>query len=384
MSSPAGHGRHFGAGARLIAALSVSWCAACAPAAASAPQLDSALLRARTTVGAPAATATVMACGRVVWAGASGVYAQGSPRPVTPQTRFILASATKSVTATMIMQQVQAGRLSLSTRLARFYPRLPNAARITLRMLLNHTSGLADYFDNPRINNIVSNQPRHHWTRQEVISAIGRPQFPPGARFLYTNTNYVVLGGILEKVTGKPVETYFQRAVARPAGMRLSTFTYRPARSAAWFPHPYALNGDGSLTDDWVPGYGISSDYWGPVWGDGGLASTATDLARFGQALFRGRLVSRATLAQMTAVGPHDYGLGIYDQRFDGHRWLGHEGSYGGFESENWTDPIRQVTVTITTNLDEPDSAADTISDRIWRAVVNAYDGLPGPRPACR
>jgi D-alanyl-D-alanine carboxypeptidase len=284
----------------------------------------------------------------------------------------------------MIMQQVQAGRLSLTTRLSAFYPQLQGAGQITLRMLLNHTSGLADYFNNPRINKIIKNQPGHHWTRPEIIAAIGRPQFRPGARYKYTNTNYVVLGGILERVTGRSIESNFRGAVARPAGMQLSTFTYRPARSSSWLPHPYDQNSDGSLTDNWVPGLGISSDYWGPVWTDGGLASTATDLARFGQALFAGRLVNRKTLAQMTVMGPFDYGLGIYDQRFDGHRWLGHDGDYGGFESENWTDPARHLTLAVTTDLTEPDSAPDTASDRIWRALVAAYDRTAGATPTCR
>ena len=354
-----------------------------AQAAPSTQRLDTALSQSRIAVDAPAATATVMACGRVVWSGASGLYATGSRRAVTPSTRFILASATKTVTATMIMQQVQAGRLSLQTRLAAFYPQLPNAGQITLRMLLNHTSGLADYFKNPRINSIINNQPRHRWKRQEVISGIGRPQFRPGARYLYTNTNYVVLGGILERVTGRSIESNFRRRVAGPAGMRQSTFTYRPARSSM-FPHPYEQSGDGSLTDDWVPGYGISADYWGPVWTDGGLASTSADLARFGQALFAGRLVSRRTLARMTAVGPNDYGLGIYDQRFDGHRWLGHDGDYAGYESENWTDPARHVTVAVTTDLTEADSAPYAASDRIWRAVVAAYDTGAAGTPSCR
>ncbi|HUZ28738.1 MAG TPA: serine hydrolase domain-containing protein [Solirubrobacteraceae bacterium] len=349
---------------------------------ARAATLDASLGQARASVGAPAATATVMSCGRVLWSGASGVYATGSRRSVTPSTRFILASATKTVTAPMIMQQVQAGRLSLTTRLSAFYPQLANAGQITLRMLLNHTSGLADYFNNPRINSIINNQPRHRWTRQQIIAAIGRPQFRPGARYKYTNTNYVVLGGILEQVTGRSIESNFQRAVARPAGMQQSTFTYRPARSS-WLPHPYDQNNDGSLTDNWVPGLGISSDYWGPVWTDGGLASTSTDLARFGQALFAGRLINRKTLAQMTVMGPFDYGLGIFDQRFDGRRWLGHDGDYGGFESENWTDPARHLTLAVTTDLTEADSAPDTTSDRIWRALVAAYDRTAATSPTC-
>jgi hypothetical protein len=86
--------------------------------------------------------------------------------------------------------------------------------------------------------------------------------------------------------------------------------------------------------------------------------------------------VQPATVRQMTDVGRNDYGLGIYAQSFDRHRWLGHDGDYGGFESEDWTDPARHVSIAVTTNLEEAPSAPDAASDRIWRAVVRAYDSL--------
>jgi len=335
--------------------------------------LDQALASARARVGAPGAEAAVVACGRVVWVGFSGVTDVRSRRPVTGRTLFVLASSTKTITATMIMGLVQAGRLSLSTPLARFYPRLSNASRITVRNLLDMTSGLPDYLDNSRLNDIIDNQPRHRWTRAEVLAEIGNSTFAPGTRYQYSNSNYLILGGILEQLTGRTIEDNFRSAIAGPAGMMSSTFIPTPAATAR-MAHPYTQANNGALTDWWIPGYGLSNDYWGPVWTDGGLASTATDLARFGNALLRGRLVRPATVAQMTSVGANDYGLGIYGQSFDGHWWLGHDGDYGGFESEDWTDRSRQVSIAVTTNLTEPDNASDTASDRIWRAAVQAYD----------
>lgn len=361
--------------APLIAGLLVALHLA-APAAARpsrAAQLDAALRSVRASTGAPAAEAAVVACGRAAWAGATGVTDLSSRRPVSNGTLIALASTTKTVTATMIMGQVQAGRLSLSTPLAQFYPNLPNASRITVRMLLNMTSGLPEYTSDPRISNIIDNDPRHHWTRDEVLTGLGKAQFPPGARYEYTNTNYIALGGILERVTGTSIENNFQRMIARPSGMTSSTFIPNPAGTRQ-LAHPYVTENDGSLTDDWIPGYGLSNDYWGQVWTDGGLASTATDLARFGNALLRNRLVRPATVAQMINVGPNDYGLGIYDQSFDGHYWLGHDGDYGGYESENWTDRSRRATIAVTTDLEESDKAPDSTSDRIWRSVVSAYD----------
>jgi D-alanyl-D-alanine carboxypeptidase len=249
-------------------------------------------------------------------------------------------------------------------------------------MLLNHTSGLPEYFDNPRISRIIANDSRHHWTRAEVLAALKRAQFAPGTRFSYTNSNYVVLGGILERLTGMTIESYFQRMIATPARMASSTFAYRASRSDE-FAHPYLQSQTGSLTDQFVPGLGIPTDYWGQVWTDGGLASTATDLARFGNALFNGRLVRPPTLALMTYMAPHDYGLGIYDQSTDGHRWLGHDGAYGGYESENWTDASRHVTIAVTTNINEPDNAPTAASQIIWRALVRAYDRTMTCRGCC-
>src|SRR6185437_938617 len=100
-------------------------------------ELDAVLRAARASLHAPAATAAVVQCGRVVWAGATGVLELGSKRPATDQSLFVLNSAAKTFVATMIMQEIQAGHLSLETRLSQFYPWLPNAREITVRMLLN-------------------------------------------------------------------------------------------------------------------------------------------------------------------------------------------------------------------------------------------------------
>src|SRR4051812_134150 len=126
------------------------------PATASlAARLDTALAQARETTAAPAATGAVIRCGTLLWTGASGVRDLKSRTPVTPDTPFAIASTTKTVTAALVLGLVQDRRLSLATRLSRFYPRLPSASRITVRMLLDHTSGLNDYFDDARLNNTI-------------------------------------------------------------------------------------------------------------------------------------------------------------------------------------------------------------------------------------
>ncbi len=330
--------------------------------------LDAVLSSARAKVGAPGAQATVVACGKVVWAGASGVTDLNSKRPVNPGTPFVIASTTKTVTATMIMKEEQAGRLPLDTPLSNYYPKLPNAKKITLKLLLSNRSGLADYD--------VTQGDEHHWKRQDILKHVHANE-PPG-RFEYVNTNWVILGGILEKVSKDSVETYFRSEIAEPAGMTSTSTFERNQGIMSEMAHPYEREADGKLTTSWIKGFGLPTYYWGPVFTDGGLVSTATDLARFGNALMRAKLVNGATLALMTNVGKDNYGLGIFSKRFDGHYWLGHNGSYGGYESENWTDTNRQLTVTVTTNMGFVADIEPGVAERIWNAVAKAYDAEYG------
>lgn len=155
----------------------------------------------------------MVACGKLVWEGASGTTTDQSPGPpATVTTPFVIASTTKTVTATMIMQEVQArnSKLKLTTKLANYYPKLPNAEQITLAMLLGNKSGLPDYD--------VQKPFSHEWTGQDILDTITKAKDPPGTPD-YVNTNWIILGGILEKVPKMPVKTYFHDKIAGPAKM---------------------------------------------------------------------------------------------------------------------------------------------------------------------
>ena len=367
--------RHRVVGTTAAALASVASLAGAVPAAADDPAtLDAALREAREATGAPAAGAAIMRCGGLVWAGADGVMDVSSGREATTETRFVLASTTKPVVAALALGLVERGRLSLRTKLSRFYPRLPGARRITVRMLLDHTNGLNEYFDAPRIRRVIAVDPDHRWTRREVLRAVTRLRRRPGTRYSYSNTGYVVLGGVVEKTGGGSVERLFRARIADPLRLVNSTFRYQPARSD-FFAHPYARE-DGQPRDLFAPGVGVPADYWGPVWTDGGLASTASDLARFGDALFEGRLLRSVSLRRMTRLDRFGHGLGLFPRQFAGHRWLGHNGAYGGYESEMWHDRARRVTIAVTTNIG--DSAPAT-----WERIVAAYDRVAPASPSC-
>lgn len=360
--------------ARLLAGLALL----AAPAAASADptplqsQLDATLHDARTSTGAPAATAAIVRCGQLVWSGADGTLDTSSGRPATTTTRFAIASSTKPITATLVLGLVQRKKLSLKTRLARFYPHLPKAKKITVRMLLDHTSGLNDYFDDAHINQVIAQHPDHHWKRSEILKAIKRTLFKPGTKYSYSNSNYVVLGGILEKVTHKSIETLFRARIAGPLGLSNSTFAYHPEQSNL-FAHPYLRSGSG-LQDQFAPGIGVPSDFWGPVWTDGGLAATAEDLARFGSGLFEEKLLNQATLKTMTHLDRFGGGLGLFHMKYAGHSWLGHNGRYAGYETEIWTDTGRRVTIAVATDVNQSSFAT-------WQQLVNTYNSAAPTEP---
>lgn len=349
--------------------------AAAAPQTALEHELDTVLRAARASLRAPAVTAAVVRCGRVVWAGATGVLDLSSKRPATNRSLFILNSSAKTFVATMIMQQIQAGHLSLQTRLSTFYPWLPNAREITVKTLLNMTSGLPDYLYNPRIDAMMDRDPRHHWTVDQILTGLGgglgTPKFLPGRRFQYSDTNYIVLGAILERVTHTSVQRDFQRLIATPLGITSATFV--PSRSAkALIAHPYLRERNGTLKSRWVPGYGVSTAVWGPVFTDGGLAASSLDVARIANALVGDRLVDAAAVKQMTRIGTGDYGFGLRGRAFGGRYWVGHRGYFGGFEAEDWSDPSRQLTIAVGTNLQVVGGAP--ISTTIWTDIAKAYD----------
>jgi D-alanyl-D-alanine carboxypeptidase len=337
--------------------------------------LDAALRTARSRLHAPAATAAVVVCGRVVWADATGVLDLRSERPASNQSLFVLNSAAKTIVATMVMLEIQDGHLSLGTKLSQFYPGLPNARQVSVRMLLNMTSGLPDYLYNPRIEWTMDQRPRHRWTVDQVLTGLGTglgtPKYAPGREYQYSDTNYIVLGAILERITHSSIERDFQRLVGRPLGITSATFV-PTAAARARIARPYLLYRNRSLASQWIPGFGVSSAVWGPVFTDGGLASSSLDLAWFGNALLGGRLVRATAVRQMTHIGRADYGFGMRDRSFDGHFWLGHRGYFGGFEAEDWSDPSRQLTIAVATNLQIV--GGEPTSTGIWQAIARAYD----------
>jgi D-alanyl-D-alanine carboxypeptidase len=300
---------------------------------------------------------------------ASGHAELANGRRMTPLDRFRVGSLTKPMVATVILQLADEGRLSLDDSLGRFLPDiLSDGDRITLRHLLNHTSGLGDYVEDRGFLAAASADPSRVWTPQELIAiADAMPRnFTPGApdQWDYSNTNYILLGLVAEVVGGQPIATALQTRVFGPVGMT-STYYSTETSLRAPFAQGYV---DFEGISNFAVGTLLSPTVAGPA---GAVVSTGGDALRFVEALAAGDLVSPAShAAQLTTVPASrvfeiGYGLGVVAA--DG--WVGHDGAIPGYETEAYAK-VGEGSVVVLVNKSTEDFAALpillTVADRTF------------------
>ncbi len=284
----------------------------------------------------------------------------------------------------MILRLAEQRRLRLDETIDRWLPAVPGARRVTVRQLLDHTAGYADVEADPYVLRITSDRasydPEHRWTRHELIRLTRAPAFTPGTRWVCSNTGYLLLGEIAERAGKAPFARLLDRFVTRPLGLR-ETLMRRGGRLPLHrFAHGHYVL-DGTRLDTWAGARSLPADVYGPVWTDGGIATTAADAARFSDGLYRaGALLRPSTLRTMTrTLGPaarHGHGLGTH--RFDvgaaGH-WQGFVGASGGYSSMAATNIATGVTIAVLSNalqLDPDDAPAPHIWQQLAAALVSA------------
>jgi D-alanyl-D-alanine carboxypeptidase len=246
----------------------------------------------------------------------AGLADRDTGRPLSPADAFDIASNTKTFGATIALQLVGEHRLSLSDDLARLLPgTVPNGRAITMRMLLNHTSGLFDYTQDEQWLAALGTDPDHAWTPAELLALALRhpPTFAPGTDRAYSNTGYVLVGMILERLTGRSMQELFAERITGPLRLRHTYYAAGARFTAARHAHGYLIGTDADqLTYTDITDLGLLSTGM-----DGGMVSTAGDITRFFQALLGGRLLRPAQLAEMKRTIPikgqpgHSYGLGL-------------------------------------------------------------------------
>jgi len=281
------------------------------------------------------------AAGRVrdefgVTAAASGVADQRNGHRMRPGLHYRVGSLTKPFVATVVLQLVAEGRLSLSDTVERWLPGiLPYGSHVTVRQLLNHTGGVPDYeaLVVPGLYGSKAGRFRG-WTPRELVALVADqpPDFPAGTAWSYSNTGYVLAGLIVEAATGRTLGQELARRILRPLRLRDTFFPV----NAPWIPGPrsrgYSLpleHEDGPLLDITVFNPSLA-------WAAGNLISNLSDLERFFRALLSGRLLAPRLLAEMTTAVPtgqpgFGYGLGLSLIDTPSGRLIGHNGAIPGF-----------------------------------------------------
>jgi len=309
--------------------------------------------------GAPGMVVGVDRAGEPLFVRAFGLADLENNVPVIRGTVFKLASITKQFTAAAVLSLVEDEKISLDDRLSRFVPELPQAGQVTLYQLLVHTSGIPDYAEDPaglQTKSVAR-------TPVQMVEWIARLEprfhFDPGTRWAYSNSNYVLLGVVVERVSGQSLEAFFAERLFRPAGLTATAFDdprdVVPHRSQGYRRHKGAEGGYEHA--DW-----ISPTVPGAA---GGLRTTVDDLLLWSHALFSGRILAPATTTQMVSPGKlgdgrttkfgmpeewqrglnSDYGMGVFVTDTSAGPRIWHSGDIDGFST--WLAHYPDVGVTI-------------------------------------
>jgi D-alanyl-D-alanine carboxypeptidase len=313
--------------------------------------------------------------GRAPYLQGFGVRDTATGEPMTPDLYMRIGSNTKAFTTTAILQLVDQGKIGLDDPVETYVPGVPNGDRITIRHLAEMRSGLFDY-STVTVPEWPSD-PQHQWTAQDLLAiAFSRPPiFEPDAQFDYNNTNTVLLGVVVETVTGQPIRDYIREHIIEPVGLTHTSF---PVGSEIPSPHArgYWRTPQGPIVD--------MTD-WNTSWGDaaGQMVSTAEDLHIWARALATGALLSPAAQREREKFLPADdegigvvYGLGMTDNN----GWRGHDGNVLGYTAYPFYLPSERMTLVVLLNSSLDVLAGNTLMQEITR-VIAPNNVWPDPPP---
>ena len=325
------------------------------------------------------------------WTGASGLRNVATGDPMTPGTAFALASISKTFTAAVVLQLVEEGRLGLDQAVAPLLPQFKLDRRITVRMLLDHTSGLPDFFYGKGIDAALQRAKGATWSPLKSWSFVPSPHATPGKSWYYSNTNYLLLGELVTAVTGRPLATEIRTRLLDPLG--LSTAYYQAVeqpRETGTLAYLLIPRSGGGWTPKLVaPASGVMPfrSVVTAAGGAGSMAATALDTARWMRAWAGGAVLDAMTQAEMLGdvartVKLHariPYGLGIQRVTLNGYTALGHSGRYLGVQNVVRYLPDAGITIAVLTNQSVWDPTR--IASALLKVVLPAPAPSPSPSP---
>jgi D-alanyl-D-alanine carboxypeptidase len=351
--------------------------------------LDARLERLRAKYGIPGVSVAILFADGSVWRGEAGLADVAAGRSVTTDTAFSVASVSKTFTAALILGLVEDGRIGLESTAKTYLPALAIDPAITVRQLLDHTSGLRDFYFNPRIDKALLTRPARVWDAARSLSYLGKPFAKPGVSWHYSNTNYLILGLLAAAVGRAPIAEQLRDRFLTPLGL---DHTWYQAVEAPRGPtaHGYRFTG----ANPKLPAIDLSGDsavvpFTSVVTASGGagsIASTAGDLARWARALYGGEALGRGSRAAMVAdilrtaqyKPATGYGLGVQAVTVAGHETFGHSGRFLGARAAVRWLPGEQIAIAVATNQSRTDPNV-LLADLLSLALVPQPDCLTCP-----
>ena len=353
-------------------------------------KLQARLNKLRSKYAIPGVSATIILADGSTWTGTSGLANVRKGTKVKPDTAFALASVSKTYTAALILALANDGKLDLDERVTKLLPKMRFASKVTVRQLLNHTSGLPDYFLNGKIDRALFGDRARAWTTRDAFRYVGKALFPPGKGWYYSNTNYALLGMIAEQVGGRPLAEQLHERFLDPLGLdhTYQQVTEKPRGPIA---RGYRVSGTASkpVFTDQSDGSRVMpfTSVVTAAAGAGSIAATSGDVARWARDLYAGDVLPRATVRAMVAEARKTarfhprigYGLGVQVTTLDGRPALGHSGRLVGFRSVVRHLPDEEITIAVLTN--ESNTDPTIIARSLLRIVSPPPEPTPTPSP---
>ncbi len=342
------------------------------PAEISA-KVDRAAQQVLTDTGVPSASIAIVMNGQITYVHAYGNARLNPVVPARPEMAYSIGSVSKQFTSTAMLMLAEQGKLSLDDKVAKYLPSLTRANEVTIRELLSHTSGYQDYWPQDYVPPFMTRP----ITAAEILEMWARKplDFDPGTKWQYSNTNYVIAGVIIEKVSGEPLLQFLQEHVFTPLKMRgIENVDLKalPETDATGYMR-YAL-GPPRLAPKEGPGW---------LFAAGELAMPAEQLAKWDVGILQETLLKHATYKEMeTEVklkggGATGYALGLSTGDIDGHNVLRHGGEVSGFTSQNYVFPDDHAAIVVLTNQDAS-GAAGMIGRQIASLILDGGNNNAG------
>ncbi|MCY0922647.1 serine hydrolase [Streptomyces sp. H27-G5] len=343
-------------------------------------KLDAAIEKTLHGTKVPGAIVGLWAPGKGSYVKTFGVADKATGAPMKTDLNFRIGSETKTFTVTALLQLVDQGKIGLDDPIGTYIAGVPNGDKITLRELAGMRSGLFNYSEDAGFDKALLTNPNRVFTPKELLAySFKHPvNFAPNATFEYSNTNLILLGLVVEKITGRPLREVINQDVLAPANLGGTLF---PTGGEYPDPHPQGY------TNQSLSGKIVNSTDWDPswAWAAGAMISNLQDLRSWAKTVATGTLLKPATQAQRLKTQPigvipgASYGLGIFDVQ----GWIGHNGSIPGYETLTVYLPEADATMVIELNTDVTVDGQEpsTLFGEAVTSIVAPEHVYPGHKP---